>query len=139
MYGAKGARPAAIDLRKPPPSTVIIYGADAGDAYGEELYAGDFNGDGRLDAMVAPGQVLINRGEGQFILGIFLNPGFEPTGGAAADYDPKLFRDICTAPTTSSTARAARRGMPQPCRRPPASASSAEKSKVVPAAAMSFA
>jgi len=52
VYSEPGMRPASIDLADPPPSTTIIYGIDGGDAYGEELYAGDFNGDGWGDVAV---------------------------------------------------------------------------------------
>jgi hypothetical protein len=52
VYGQKGQRPASIDLSAPPPTTTIIYGIDNGDAYGEELYAGDFNGDGWGDVAI---------------------------------------------------------------------------------------
>jgi len=52
LYLGPGARPASIDLRSPPASTVVIYGADNGDAYGEELFVGDFNGDGYGDIAI---------------------------------------------------------------------------------------
>ena len=52
IYGQVDVRPGDIDLRMPPPSTVFIYGADSGDSYGEELFAGDFNGDGAGDIVV---------------------------------------------------------------------------------------
>jgi hypothetical protein len=52
VYGQVGARPDVIDLRMPPASTVFIYGIDAHDAYGEELFGGDFNGDGIGDVVV---------------------------------------------------------------------------------------
>ncbi len=52
LYLGKGARPSSIDLRTPPSSMVVIYGADNRDAYGEELFAGDFNGDGFGDLAV---------------------------------------------------------------------------------------
>ena len=52
VYGQRGQRPAAIDLANPPPSTTFIYGIDRGDAWGEELYAGDFNGDGWGDVAI---------------------------------------------------------------------------------------
>lgn len=59
VYGERGQRPAQIDLAAPPASTAVIYGVDIGDAWGEELWAGDFNGDGRGDvaigALVADG------------------------------------------------------------------------------------
>ncbi|MGE3498076.1 MAG: hypothetical protein AB7N53_09275 [Candidatus Binatia bacterium] len=52
VYGSAGLRPAAIDLATPPASTAIIYGIDRDDTYGEELFAGDFNGDGRRDVVI---------------------------------------------------------------------------------------
>ncbi len=52
VYGQKGQRPQAIDLAAPPASTVFVYGRDAGDSYGEELFTGDFNGDGDGDLVV---------------------------------------------------------------------------------------
>ena len=52
VYGQPGERPAIIDLVDPPASTVFIYGADPFDAYGEELFAGDFNGDGHGDVAI---------------------------------------------------------------------------------------
>jgi hypothetical protein len=52
LYGALNSRPQTIDLVDPPASTVIIFGADPLDAYGEELFAGDFNGDGQGDVAV---------------------------------------------------------------------------------------
>ena len=59
VFGSRGARPATIDLRTPPPDFTVIYGVDAGDSWGEELFGGDFDGDGRGDvaigALVADG------------------------------------------------------------------------------------
>lgn len=52
VYGARGARPAVIDLAAPPLSTTIVYGVDAGDAWGEELWAGDLDGDGSGDLAI---------------------------------------------------------------------------------------
>jgi hypothetical protein len=52
VYGSVGVRPAFIDLADPPASTVIVYGVDAFDAYGEEVYGGDFDGDGFGDLLV---------------------------------------------------------------------------------------
>jgi hypothetical protein len=52
VYGQRGQRPAAIDLANPPPSTTFIYGIGRGDVWGEELYAGDFNGDGWGDVAI---------------------------------------------------------------------------------------
>jgi hypothetical protein len=52
VYGSVGSRPAMIDLAAPPSSTVMVYGVDGGDAYGEELAAGDFNGDGWGDVLI---------------------------------------------------------------------------------------
>jgi hypothetical protein len=59
VYGVRGERPESIDLAAPPASMAVIYGVDLGDAWGEELWAGDFDGDGRGDvaigALVADG------------------------------------------------------------------------------------
>jgi len=80
VYGHPGERPASIDLANPPPSTTFIYGIDKGDAYGEELAAGDFNGDGWGDVAIGalaadgPGNTRINGGELALILG---GPGLE--------------------------------------------------------------
>ncbi len=80
VYGRRGERPAAIDLANPPPSTTIIYGVDPGDAYGEELYAGDFNGDGWGDVAIGaltadgPGNTRSSGGDLALILG---GPGLE--------------------------------------------------------------
>lgn len=52
VFGALGQRLATIDLRTPPASTAIIWGASAGDSWGEELFGGDFNGDGYGDVVV---------------------------------------------------------------------------------------
>ncbi len=52
VYGVRSARPPAIDLRTPPADTTIVYGIDAGDAWGEELFAGDFDGDGQGDLAI---------------------------------------------------------------------------------------
>lgn len=52
VFGTLGARPQAIDLRTPPVSTAIIWGVRSGDAWGEELFGGDFNGDGYGDVLV---------------------------------------------------------------------------------------
>jgi hypothetical protein len=52
IYGEIGARPQTIDLRTPPASTVFVYGIDSRDAYGEELFGGDFNGDGNGDIAI---------------------------------------------------------------------------------------
>ena len=81
VYGAVGQRPATIDLQDPPPSTVMIYGVDPGDSYGEELFGGDFNGDGQGDvaigALTASGlsNIDINAGEMALILGSASFPG----------------------------------------------------------------
>ncbi len=52
LYLGEGVRPAVIDLRDPPASMVVIYGADARDSYGEELFVGDFDGDGFGDIAI---------------------------------------------------------------------------------------
>jgi hypothetical protein len=52
VYGARGERPALIDLATPPASTTIVYGTDPGDAWGEELWAGDVDGDGHGDLAI---------------------------------------------------------------------------------------
>ncbi len=52
VFGTAGVRPAAIDLAAPPASTAFIYGVDRFDAWGEELLAGDVNGDGRSDVAI---------------------------------------------------------------------------------------
>ncbi|MGH7788175.1 MAG: FG-GAP repeat protein [Candidatus Binatia bacterium] len=59
VYGAVGVRPATIDLVAPPASTTFIYGVyppapgkNAADAWGEELFAGDFDGDGWLEVAI---------------------------------------------------------------------------------------
>jgi hypothetical protein len=81
VYGQVGSRPASIDLQSPPASTVIIYGADAGDAYGEELYGGDFDGDGHGDVLVGAltadgiGDAEPNAGEAALIRGSMSLPG----------------------------------------------------------------
>ncbi|MBX3026225.1 FG-GAP repeat protein [bacterium] len=59
LFGHRGERPASIDLATPPADFTVIYGVDAGDAWGEEIFVGDFDGDGRgdvvLGALVADG------------------------------------------------------------------------------------
>ncbi|MGD9765066.1 MAG: hypothetical protein AB7V27_15270 [Candidatus Binatia bacterium] len=52
VYGSAGQRPASLDLVTPAASTAIIYGIDPGDTYGEELFGGDFNGDGWGDLAI---------------------------------------------------------------------------------------
>jgi hypothetical protein len=78
IYGEIGARPEAIDLRTPPASTVFVYGIDSRDAYGEELFAGDFNGDGAGDiavgALTADGPDNLRFDAGEMAL-IFGGPG----------------------------------------------------------------
>lgn len=76
VYGTRGERPAVIDLRTPPVDTTFVYGVDAGDAWGEELFAGDFNGDGHGDLAVGaltadgpPGMLRRNAGELALIRG----------------------------------------------------------------------
>lgn len=52
VFGAVGQRPASIDLRTPPASTAIIWGVGSFDAWGEELFGGDFDGNGYDDVLV---------------------------------------------------------------------------------------
>lgn len=72
VYGARGARPPSIDLRTPPADTTIVYGVDAFDAWGEELFAGDFDGDGQGDlaigALTADGPQNARRTAGELAL-----------------------------------------------------------------------
>ena len=81
LYLGKDARPASIDLRDPPASTVFIYGIDTGDSYGEELFVGDFNGDGfgeiAIGAIVGdgPNNTRPNGGELALIMGSDELPG----------------------------------------------------------------
>ncbi len=75
LFLGKDARPATIDLRSPPSSMVVVYGADAGDTFGEELFVGDFNGDGFGDIAVGaivgdgPGNSRPNAGDLALIIG----------------------------------------------------------------------
>ncbi len=75
LYLGRAARPPSIDLRQPPPTAVFIYGVDELDAYGEELFAGDFDGDGFGDIAVGaivgdgPGNTRNNAGELALIMG----------------------------------------------------------------------
>lgn len=75
VYGARGERPSVIDLAAPPASTTIIYGIDPGDAWGEELWAGDFDGDGHGDVAIGalsadgPGNMRATAGELALIRG----------------------------------------------------------------------
>ncbi len=75
IFGTRGARPPTIDLATPPPDFTVIYGVDPGDSWGEELFAGDFDGDGRGDiaigALVAdgPGNTRASAGEAALIRG----------------------------------------------------------------------
>lgn len=75
LYGARGSRPQAIDLTAPPASAVVIHGVDAGDAYGEEMFAGDFNGDGHGDVAIGAlsargfGNALTSAGEVALVYG----------------------------------------------------------------------
>ena len=75
VWGRRGERPPSIELSSPPPSTTIIYGIDQGDAYGEELFAGDFNGDGWGDVAIGaltadgPGNARPSAGELALIMG----------------------------------------------------------------------
>lgn len=52
VYGMRGERPGLIDLAAPPASITIVYGIDPGDAWGEELWAGDVDGDGQGDMAI---------------------------------------------------------------------------------------
>lgn len=52
LFGARGERPVAIDLAAPPVSSALILGARTGDVWGEELQAGDFDGDGLVDLVI---------------------------------------------------------------------------------------
>ncbi len=75
VYGTEGVRPASIDLVSPPASTAFIYGVERFDAWGEELFAGDYNGDGRADVAIGaltadgPGNTRSAGGELALILG----------------------------------------------------------------------
>jgi hypothetical protein len=75
LYGARDSRPQVIDLAAPPPSAVVVYGVDANDAYGEEMFAGDFNGDGHGDVAIGAltadglGNTLASAGEVALIFG----------------------------------------------------------------------
>jgi hypothetical protein len=75
VYGARGVRPKAIDLAHPPPTTVTIYGINPHDAWGEELYTGDFNGDGWTDVAIGaltadgPGNNRPNAGDLALVFG----------------------------------------------------------------------
>jgi hypothetical protein len=81
VYGEQGVRPAQVDLADPPASTVIILGPDAGDAYGEEVVGGDFNGDGHGDIAIGaltgdgPGNTRNQAGDLALILGGPTLPG----------------------------------------------------------------
>ncbi|HSP98536.1 MAG TPA: hypothetical protein VL049_15035, partial [Candidatus Dormibacteraeota bacterium] len=115
VFGVRGARPESVDLATPPPDFTVIYGVDRGDAWGEELYAGDFDGDGRGDvaigALVADGpnnsrpsagQVALIRGDAQRLRGEVIelaNPPANVTmiyGAHAASIagDTALFLDL---------------------------------------------
>jgi hypothetical protein len=79
LYGEKGVRWGEVDLQDPPESAVIIYGIDNNDAYGEELFVGDFNGDGFGDLVIGAitgdgfANSARNAGEAALLLG---GPGF---------------------------------------------------------------
>jgi len=75
VYGARGARPATVDLAAPPASTTVVYGIDNADAWGEELWAGDVDGDGSGDLAIGaltadgPGNARATAGELALIRG----------------------------------------------------------------------
>jgi hypothetical protein len=79
VFGVRGERPQAIDLRSPPPSAAIIWGVSSGDVWGEELFGGDFNGDGYGDvligALTSDGLEGFNSGALALILGSPALPG----------------------------------------------------------------
>jgi hypothetical protein len=81
VYGTVGVRPAFIDLADPPASTVIVYGVDSFDAYGEEVFGGDFDGDGFGDLLIGAitadsvGNQRPNAGELALIMGGTSLPG----------------------------------------------------------------
>jgi hypothetical protein len=91
LYGTRDDRPQTIDLADPPASTVIVYGADPLDAYGEEMFAGDFNGDGQGDlaigALTADGlaNALPSSGEVALVYGSPSLPGSRIDLAAAPD------------------------------------------------------
>lgn len=91
VYGARGERPASIDLAAPPATTAVIYGADLGDAWGEELWAGDFDGDGHGDVAIgalvadgpnntrpAAGELALVRGDANGLRGAIVDLGDPP-------------------------------------------------------------
>lgn len=75
VFGTRGARPATIDLATPPADFTVIYGEDRGDTWGEELFAGDFDGDGRGDVVIGalvadgPGNTRSSAGQAALIRG----------------------------------------------------------------------
>jgi hypothetical protein len=115
LFGARGARPSTIDLATPPADFTVIYGVDAGDVWGEEIFAGDFDGDGRgdvvLGALVADGlnnsratagEAALIRGDAQRLRGEVIELAAAPANvtriyGAAASAiagDTALFLDL---------------------------------------------
>ena len=76
VYGERDSRPAMIDLADPPASTVIVHGIDPGDAWGEEINGGDFNGDGFGDIVIGaltadgPRNSRNNSGETALLFGV---------------------------------------------------------------------
>jgi hypothetical protein len=75
VYGVRGGLPPTIDLASPPAPVTVVYGVDRGDAYGEELFVGDFDGDGfgdlALGALTAdgPGNTRSNAGDLALVYG----------------------------------------------------------------------
>ena len=96
IFGQPTALPASIDLSTAPAGTMVIYGADPGDALGWGIAAGDVDGDGRDEliatapgsagpgnARPAAGELWIVRGDTSFPASIDLAT---PTGAVAVVY-----------------------------------------------------